>query len=72
MLLIIFFNRLPAEVPSHYNILGEPDCYANHWFVFFIPHSVSLFGVSYVIWNKNHNSCTFQNPINGSHQKNSI
>ncbi|MCA9725785.1 MAG: DUF1648 domain-containing protein [Kurthia sp.] len=37
MLLIIFFNRLPAEVPSHYNILGEPDRYANRWFVFFIP-----------------------------------
>lgn len=37
MLLIIFFNRLPAEVPSHYNILGEPDRYANRWFVFFLP-----------------------------------
>ncbi|WP_274308457.1 DUF1648 domain-containing protein [Solibacillus daqui] len=33
----IQFPNLPSEVPSHYNIMGEADAWANKWFIFFIP-----------------------------------
>lgn len=34
---IIQFPNLPAEVPSHYNIMGEVDAWSNKWFIFFLP-----------------------------------
>lgn len=33
----IQFPNLPSEVPSHYNIMGEADAWANKWFIFFLP-----------------------------------
>lgn len=35
----IFFSwsSLPAEVPTHYNALGEADAWGNKWFIFFPP-----------------------------------
>ena len=35
--IIIQFPNLPSEVPSHYNIMGEADAWANKWFIFFLP-----------------------------------
>lgn len=33
----IQFPNLSSEVPSHYNIMGEADAWANKWFIFFLP-----------------------------------
>lgn len=37
ILLTVLFTELPTEVPSHYNINGEADAWANKAFVFIFP-----------------------------------
>ena len=45
-LALILFNwsTIPNEVPTHYNVKGEPDKWGDKWFIFFPP----LFGL--VMW----------------------
>lgn len=37
LITVIQFPNLPSEVPSHYNIMGDADAWANKWFIFFLP-----------------------------------
>lgn len=35
--IIANYQALPDQVPSHYNVFGKADAWAQKWFIFFIP-----------------------------------
>lgn len=34
---IYFFNDLPAQIPKHFNALGQPDSYGNRGIIWLLP-----------------------------------
>lgn len=58
LFLLIFWNQIPAEVPSHYNMAGEADAMSGKGFLFFplIMNWLMFLGISAVehfpqMWN---------------------
>ncbi len=52
LMIAYYWNELPDVVPTHFNVLGQPDSYGSKWFLLIIPVIALLIFIGITYLNK--------------------